>query len=115
MGGRKTRMQGHGRTRGPASESTVSRLSRSVMEAAAPAARLTVVFPRALAASFVVEGRPFVIGRRGDGQVCHPTVSRAHLAIAWSAEAGGHLARGLGSPKGSALGGGAPGGGAGAA
>ena len=73
------------------------------MEVAAPAARLTVVFPRALAASFVVEGRPFVIGRRGDGQVCHPTVSRAHLAIAWSAEAGAHLARDLDSHNGSAL------------
>lgn len=70
---------------------------------AAPPARLTIAFPRALAAAVQVSDRPLVVGRCGDVAVCHPTVSRVHLAIAWSAEAGAHLVRDLDSRNGSML------------
>ena len=73
------------------------------MTARPRAGRLSIVFPRALAASFTIDDAPFVIGRRGDGQVRHPTVSRAHLAIAWNADAGAFQARDLDSHNGSAL------------
>ncbi|MGH2898651.1 MAG: sigma 54-interacting transcriptional regulator, partial [Solirubrobacteraceae bacterium] len=69
----------------------------------ARAGRLSIVFPRALAATYAVDGDAFVLGRSGGGPIRHPTVSRAHLEIAWSAEAGGHVARDLGSHNGSAL------------
>jgi hypothetical protein len=65
--------------------------------------RLSIVYPHALAAAFAVAERPFVVGRQGDGTVLHPTVSRAHAAIAWCAEAGAHLVRDLDSHNGSVL------------
>jgi DNA-binding NtrC family response regulator len=82
---------------------TVSRSRTQRMTARPRAGRLSIVFPRALAASFTIDDAPFVIGRRGDGQVRHPTVSRAHLAIAWNADAGAFQARDLDSHNGSAL------------
>jgi DNA-binding NtrC family response regulator len=71
--------------------------------APAPPGRLSVVFPRSLAAAFAITERPFVLGRQGDGRLLHPTVSRAHAAIAWSAEAGAYLVRDLDSHNGSVL------------
>ena len=59
--------------------------------------------PRSLASAFAIAERPFVLGRQGDGKVLHPTVSRAHVAITWSAEAGAHLVRDLDSHNGSVL------------
>ena len=70
---------------------------------AAPPGRLSVVFPRALAAAYGVAEGPFVLGRQGDARLLHPTVSRAHAAIAWSPEAGAHLVRDLDSHNGSVL------------
>lgn len=75
----------------------------STSAASAPAGRLSVVFPRALAAGFAIADRPFVLGRQGDGKLLHPTVSRAHALVAWSAEAGAHLVRDLDSRNGSVL------------
>lgn len=71
--------------------------------APAPAGRLAVVFPRALVAGFAIADRPFVLGREGDGKLLHPTVSRAHALVTWSAEAGAHLVRDLASRNGSVL------------
>jgi hypothetical protein len=70
---------------------------------AAPAGRLSVVFPRALVAGFAIADRPFVLGREGDGRLLHPTVSRAHALVTWSAETGAHLVRDLASRNGSVL------------
>jgi len=84
-------------------DSTVSKLSPSRLPAVAPGGRLAIVFPRALAAGFRVEGDRVVFGRHGDHRVVHPTVSRAHLAITWSTEAGKYLAQDLDSHNGSAL------------
>ena len=85
------------------SDVTVSK-QRSPRLAPRPrAGRLSIVFPRGLAASFTVDEAPFVLGRRGDAQVRHPTVSRAHLAIAWNADAGEFRARDLDSHNGSSL------------
>jgi DNA-binding NtrC family response regulator len=69
----------------------------------APPGRLSVVFPRSLAAAFAVAEHPFVLGRQGDARLLHPTVSRTHAAIAWSPEAGAHLVRDLDSHNGSML------------
>jgi DNA-binding NtrC family response regulator len=85
------------------SDATISKLNPRRICTRPPAGRLSIVFPRALAAAFDVHGGPFVVGRRGDGQVRHPTVSRAHAAIAWCAEAGTHVVRDLDSRNGSAL------------
>ncbi|HEX3760113.1 MAG TPA: FHA domain-containing protein [Kofleriaceae bacterium] len=71
--------------------------------APAPTGRLRVVFPRALDAAFAIADRPFVLGRQGDGKLLHPTVSRAHALVTWSAEAGAHLVRDLDSRNGSVL------------
>jgi hypothetical protein len=68
-----------------------------------PLGRLSIVYPLSLAAGFAIAERPFVLGRQGDGTVLHPTVSRAHAAIAWSPEAGAHLVRDLDSHNGSVL------------
>jgi DNA-binding NtrC family response regulator len=85
------------------SDITISR-ERTPRVAARPrVGRLSIVFPRQLAASFTLDEAPFVLGRRGDGQVRHPTVSRAHLAIGWSADAGAFHARDLDSHNGSSL------------
>jgi hypothetical protein len=85
------------------SDTTASIPPGAVPCAPAPLGRLAIVYPRALAAAFAIAERPFVLGRRGDGIVLHPTVSRAHAAIAWSAEVGAHLVRDLGSHNGSVL------------
>jgi DNA-binding NtrC family response regulator len=84
-------------------DTTVSIPPAALPCAPAPPGRLTVVFPRSLAAAFAITERPFVLGRQGDGRLLHPTVSRAHAAIAWSAEAGAHLVRDLDSHNGSVL------------
>ena len=88
-------------------DTTVSTVRPPSPAAPVPPGRLSIVHPhvhpRAPATSFVVAERPFVLGRRGDGEVRHATVSRAHLAIAWSAEAGAHLVRDLDSRNGSVL------------
>jgi DNA-binding NtrC family response regulator len=84
-------------------DTTVSILPAALACAPAPPGRLSIVFPRSLADAFAVAERPFVIGRQGDARLLHPTVSRAHAAIAWSAEAGAHLVRDLGSHNGSVL------------
>jgi DNA-binding NtrC family response regulator len=89
------------------SDATISKLNPRRISMRPPAGRLSIVFPRALAISFDVDGGPFVLGRRGDGQVRHPTVSRAHAAIAWSAGhadgSGAYVVRDLDSRNGSAL------------
>jgi len=69
----------------------------------APPGRLSVVFPRPLAAAFAIADRPFVLGRQGDGTLLHPTVSRTHAMVSWSAEAGVHVVRDLDSRNGSVL------------
>src|SRR5262249_6651144 len=84
-------------------DTTVSIAPTALPCASAPPGRLSVVFPRSLAAVFAIAERPFVLGRQGDGKVLHPTVSRAHVAITWSAEAGAHLVRDLDSHNGSVL------------
>jgi DNA-binding NtrC family response regulator len=84
-------------------DTTVSIPPAALACAPAPPGRLSVVFPRSLAAAFAVAERPFVLGRQGDGRLLHPTVSRAHAAIAWSPEAGAHLVRDLDSHNGSVL------------
>jgi hypothetical protein len=86
-----------------ATDATLSIAPAVLPCAPAPSGWLTVVFPRSLAAVFVIAERPFVLGRLGDGRLLHPTVSRAHAAIAWSAEAGAHLVRDLDSHNGSTL------------
>jgi len=85
------------------SDSTISTSSPLPLRAAAPAGRLSIVFPTALAAAFPVAAGPVVVGRRGACEVRHPTVSRAHLAITWSDRAAAYLAHDLGSHNGSAL------------
>src|SRR5262245_41799466 len=85
------------------SDITISRERSPRVTARARTGRLSIVFPRALAASFTLDEGPFVLGRRGDGQVRHPTVSRAHLAIAWNPDAGAFQARDLDSHNGSSL------------
>lgn len=87
----------------PVTDTTVSIPPAPLACAPAPAGWLSVVFPRSLAVVFAVTERPFVIGRQGDARLLHLTVSRAHAAIAWSAEAGAHLVRDLGSHNGSML------------
>jgi hypothetical protein len=83
---------------------TTSPIPSAVVPCApAPLGRLSIVYPHALAAAFAIAERPFVVGRQGDGTVLHPTVSRAHAAIAWCAEAGAHLVRDLDSHNGSVL------------
>lgn len=84
-------------------ETTAPIPSAVVPYAPAPLGRLSIVYPRALAVAFAIAERPFVLGRQGDGTVLHPTVSRAHAAIAWSPEAGAHLVRDLDSHNGSVL------------
>jgi DNA-binding NtrC family response regulator len=85
------------------SDATISKLNPRRIAARPPAGRLSIVYPRALAAAFDVHGGPFVVGRRGDGAIRHPTVSRAHAAIAWHADAGGYVVRDLDSRNGSTL------------
>jgi DNA-binding NtrC family response regulator len=85
------------------SDITVSRERTPRVAQRARVGRLSIVFPRQLAASFTLDEAPLVLGRRGDGQVRHPTVSRAHLAIAWSADAGAFQVRDLDSHNGSSL------------
>lgn len=84
-------------------DTTVSIPPAALACAPAPPGRLSVVFPRSLAVAFAVAERPFVLGRQGDGRLLHPTVSRAHAAIAWSPEAGAYLVRDLDSHNGSVL------------
>jgi hypothetical protein len=64
------------------SDITVSKERRSRQLTRSRAGRLSIVFPGALAAPCTIHRDAFVLGRRGDGQVRHPTVSRAHLEIA---------------------------------
>jgi DNA-binding NtrC family response regulator len=84
-------------------DATVSTMRRAWLATPAPPGRLSIVFPRALAASHEVGERPFVLGRQGDAEILHGTVSRAHVAIAWSSEAGAYMARDLDSHNGSML------------
>jgi DNA-binding NtrC family response regulator len=84
-------------------DTTMSIAPTALPCAPAPPGRLSVVFPRSLAAAFAIAERSFVLGRQGDGKVLHPTVSRAHVAITWSTEAGAYLVRDLDSHNGSVL------------
>ncbi|WAS91770.1 sigma 54-interacting transcriptional regulator [Nannocystis punicea] len=86
------------------SEETVS-LEHSAPRRAAPrVARLTIVFPPGLKASFALGEQETVLGR-GDGglAVVHQTVSRRHAAIRWDDVAGRHAVRDLDSRNGTWL------------
>ena len=58
------------------SDVTISQERRPRAVSRARAGRLSIVFPRALAATYADDGDAFVLGRRGAGPVRHPTVSR---------------------------------------
>jgi DNA-binding NtrC family response regulator len=85
------------------SDITVSKERPARAAVRARAGRLSIVFPRALAAAYAIDRDAFVLGRRGDGQVRHPTVSRTHVEIVWNADVAAYVARDLDSRNGSAL------------
>lgn len=67
-------------------------------------ARLRVVYPFDLKATYALTGDRLVIGRRPDEpsqpRLSHPTVSRHHLVIEWDDRAGAHVGTDMGSRNG---------------
>lgn len=83
--------------------STVSRIRVDAKVKPPVRARITVVFPKELAAQIEFGAGRVVIGRAGDGKLSHKTVSRAHAAIEWDAELDAHRIEDLGSHNGTSV------------